>query len=198
MKPTQQRCLLKPLGLNLLSIVTIVTLSTVVFGAVKSYLGIGEKWWPSPYGANDQRGAASEGLTPTPDNWAVSPNIFVGETDDEAREFAREGSLGKCIDYILELTRRTASNGVGLWKPRPDMADEEVNLDYFMDEFIIAGSPETVTKQLIELRTKVGEFGNIVLVAHDFDNREKWLRSVELFATEVLPAVNESIQPSFN
>ena len=78
------------------------------------------------------------------------------------------------------------------------MADEEGNLDYFIDENIIAGSPETVAKQLIELRTKVIEFGNIVLVAHDFDNREKWLRYVELFATKVLPTVNESIQPSFN
>ncbi len=145
-----------------------------------------------------QRGAGNAGITPTPENWAVSRNIFVGETDEEAQQFAREGSLGKCIEYILELTRRTAPNGVGLWKPRPDMADEEVNLDYFMDEIIIAGSSETVAKKLVELRTQVGEFGNIVLVAHDFDNREKWLRSVELFATEVLPTVNESIQPSFN
>ena len=55
-----------------------------------------------------------------------------------------------------------------------------------------------MAKKLVELRTQVGEFGNIVLVAHDFNNREKWLRSVELFATEVLPTVNESIQPSFN
>ncbi|MEC9096004.1 MAG: LLM class flavin-dependent oxidoreductase, partial [Planctomycetota bacterium] len=50
------------------------------------------------------RGASSAGRTPTPDNWTVTRNIVVADNDEDAENFAREGSLGKCIEYILELT----------------------------------------------------------------------------------------------
>ncbi|MCH2370017.1 MAG: LLM class flavin-dependent oxidoreductase [Pirellulales bacterium] len=140
-----------------------------------------------------QRGAASAGLTPTSQNWTVTRNIVVAKSDEEARQFAREGSLGQCLEYILELTRRTAPNGVDLWKPSPDMSDEDLNMDYFMDEIVIAGTPETVTKQLLRLREAVGEFGNITLVAHCWDDKEKWMTTYELFANEVLPAVNSAL-----
>ena len=136
------------------------------------------------------RGASSAGRTPTPDNWTVTRNIVVADNDEDAETFAREGSLGKCIEYILELTRRTAPNGVELWKPTPDMSDEDLNMDYFMEEIVIAGSPETVTRQLLDLREQVGDFGNITLVAHCWDDKERWMTTYELFANEVLPALN--------
>ena len=34
--------------------------------------------------------------------------------------------------------------GRGLWKRDPDMPDSEVNLDYMMDEQVIAGDPRRV------------------------------------------------------
>ena len=143
--------------------------------------------------ATYQRGAANADFTPSPENWAITRNIVVANTDEQAKSFARQGSLGKCINYILELTRRTAPNGVGLWKPFEDMADEDVNLDYFMNEVVIAGSPETVAREIVELREQVGEFGNIVMVAHDWDDQQQWMTSYELFANEVLPSVNAAI-----
>ena len=73
------------------------------------------------------------------------------------------------------------------------MSDDECNLDYFMGEVIIAGDPDEVTRQLLELREQVGPFGTLVLVAHDWDNRERWIRSLELFAKEVVPAVGRAI-----
>ncbi len=144
--------------------------------------------------ATYHRGAASAGLTPTSDNWFVTRNIVVADTDEEAKQFARDGSLGKCIEYILELTRRTAPNGVDMWKPFEDMSDDDINMDYFMEQIIIAGSPDTVTRELLDLRQQVGEFGNIVLVAHDWDNKQKWMTTYEMFANEVLPAINAAVQ----
>jgi len=73
------------------------------------------------------------------------------------------------------------------------MKDEDLDLDYFMEEVVIVGSPQTVTEKLIKLREDVGNFGNIVLVAHDWDDRLKWIRSLELFTHQVLPAINNFI-----
>jgi hypothetical protein len=46
-----------------------------------------------------------------------------------------------------------------------------------------------VTRQLRELRNEIGDFGTLVLVAHDFDDKDGWLHSLDLFAGEVLPAL---------
>lgn len=138
-------------------------------------------------------GAASAGRVAQPGDWCVSRNIFVADSTQEARKLARNNSLGKCVQYIIDSTRRYAPQGLGLWKPYPEMTDDECNLDYFMDEVVIAGDPDTVTHQLLELREQIGGFGTLVAVAHDWDDRQHWRRSLDLFANEVVPAFNRAI-----
>jgi alkanesulfonate monooxygenase SsuD/methylene tetrahydromethanopterin reductase-like flavin-dependent oxidoreductase (luciferase family) len=128
-----------------------------------------------------------------PTDWCVSRNIFVADSNREAREIARRNSLGKCIEYIVELTRRTSPTGIGVWKRDAQMADAECNLDYFMDEVVIAGDPASVTSQLLALRERIGPFGTLVLVAHDWDDRQRWLHSLELFSREVVPALGRAM-----
>jgi alkanesulfonate monooxygenase SsuD/methylene tetrahydromethanopterin reductase-like flavin-dependent oxidoreductase (luciferase family) len=139
------------------------------------------------------KGAGSAGREAHPSCWSVSRNIYVADTTAEAKKRARTNSLGSCIQYILNLTARTAPTGLDMWKPREEMTDEGCNLEYFMDEVVIAGDPDTVARQILELREKVGPFGKLVLVAHDWDDRESWLRSLELFAGEVVPAVDRAL-----
>ena len=74
-----------------------------------------------------------------------------------------------------------------MWKPNPAMSDDDCNLDYFMDQIVIAGDPDEVTKQILALRERVGPFGTLVLTAHDWDDRATWLHSLELFSSEVVP-----------
>ena len=59
MKRTPHKFFLKPLQLNLLSLFAIVCLTTIVFGTVNTFIDIGENFWPSPYGPDDERGAAN-------------------------------------------------------------------------------------------------------------------------------------------
>ena len=132
-------------------------------------------------------GCREGGTEPDPANWCVSRNIFVADTTEEAQARARVNSMGRCIEYIIELTRR--GDALDLWKRSPDQLDEELTLDYFLDEVIIAGDPAEVTRQLRELRNEIGDFGTLVLVAHDFDDKDAWLHSLDLFADEVLPAL---------
>ncbi len=140
-----------------------------------------------------EQGAAAAGRTATPDDWCVSRNIFVADTTKEAKALARRNSMGRCIEYIVELTRRTSPTGIAVWKRAPEMPDAQCNLDYFMNEVVIAGDPASVAAQLLQLRERIGRFGTLVLVAHDWDDRAHWLRSLDLFAKEVMPALNRSI-----
>jgi alkanesulfonate monooxygenase SsuD/methylene tetrahydromethanopterin reductase-like flavin-dependent oxidoreductase (luciferase family) len=134
------------------------------------------------------RGAAEKaGRRASPADWRVARNVYVADTTAEARRLARTNSLGRCIQYILDLTQR--GPGVGMWKRNADQSDADCNLDYFLDEVLIVGDPPEVTRQLRALRDRVGDFGTLVLVAHDWDNRDRWLHSLELFTREVAPAL---------
>jgi len=135
-------------------------------------------------------GCRDGGHEPDPSHWSISRNIFVADTTEEALAQARSNSLGRCIEYIIELTRR--SGDLDLWKRTPDQGDDELTIDYFLDEVIIAGDPAEVTRQLRELREAIGAFGTLVLVAHDFDDKASWLHSLDLFANEVVPALGAS------
>lgn len=140
--------------------------------------------------------ASAAGRTADPSDWAVSRNVFVADSTDEARRIARTNSLGSCLQYILDLTRATAPNGISMWKRDASQSDSDCNLDYFLNEVVIAGDPEHVASQLVQLRERIGHFGSLVLVAHDWDDRQRWLRSLELFAKEVVPRFNAAIAAS--
>jgi alkanesulfonate monooxygenase SsuD/methylene tetrahydromethanopterin reductase-like flavin-dependent oxidoreductase (luciferase family) len=137
--------------------------------------------------ATYRNAAAAAGRRAAPADWRVARNVFVADTTTEARGLARANSLGQCIQYILELTRR--GPGIAMWKRDPQQTDAECNLDYFLDEVLIVGDPPEVCRQLRELRERVGDFGTLVLVAHDWDDRTRWLHSMELFVNEVVPAL---------
>ena len=138
-------------------------------------------------------GAAEAGRLADPADWCVARNIFVADSTAEARKLARGNSLGSCIQYILNLTDRTSGSGLAMWKPKPEMSDRDCNLDYFMDQIVIAGDPDEVTKQILTLRERVGPFGTLVLTAHDWDDRARWLHSLELFSSEVVPKLDRAI-----
>jgi alkanesulfonate monooxygenase SsuD/methylene tetrahydromethanopterin reductase-like flavin-dependent oxidoreductase (luciferase family) len=139
------------------------------------------------------RAATEAGRATGPADWSVARNVFVADSTDEARRLARSNSLGSCIQYILDLTRATATDGVAMWKRDEGQADSDCTLDYFLDEVVIAGDPGDVTAELLELRDRIGPFGTLVLTAHDWDDRDRWIRHLELFAREVIPAFNRAI-----
>jgi alkanesulfonate monooxygenase SsuD/methylene tetrahydromethanopterin reductase-like flavin-dependent oxidoreductase (luciferase family) len=137
--------------------------------------------------------AARAGRTAEQSEWCVARNVFVADTNAEARELARRNSLGACIQYILDLTRATAPTGLEMWKRSPEQSDSECNLDYFIEDVVIAGDPEEVAERLLRLRERIGPFGTLVLVAHDWDDRDRWIHHLELFAHEVVPRLGKGV-----
>jgi hypothetical protein len=40
---------------------------------------------------------------------------------------------------------------------------------------------------------ETGPFGTLVLMSYDWDDREAWIRSTQLFANELMPALNKAV-----
>ena len=123
--------------------------------------------------------------------WQIARSIFLADTTKEARERARTNSLGQNYKYIGKLFDK----GLGrrIYKRDLDMSDADCNLDYLMDEQIIAGDVDEVLRRLLMLIEETGPFGTLVLMGYDWDDKASWLHSMQLFAYELMPALNKAI-----
>lgn len=135
--------------------------------------------------------AREVGRQPQRAEWKVARAIFLADSTSEARQLARANSLGKNFEYI----GRLFDKGLGrkIYKRNLEMSDADCNLDYLMGEQIIAGSPDEVLRRLLALIEETGEFGTLVLMSYDWDDKKRWLYSMELFARELMPALNKAV-----
>jgi alkanesulfonate monooxygenase SsuD/methylene tetrahydromethanopterin reductase-like flavin-dependent oxidoreductase (luciferase family) len=135
--------------------------------------------------------ALEAGRQPTRADYKVARSIFIADTTADARRMARSNSLGKNFQYIGRLFDK--GGGRRVYKRDPNMSDADCNLDYLMGEQIIAGSPEEVVRRLLLLIEEIGTFGTLVLMSYDWDDKQSWLRSMELFVREVMPALIKAV-----
>ena len=50
-----------------------------------------------------------------------------------------------------------------------------------------------VLRRLLLLIEETGPFGTLVLMSYDWDDKKSWLHSMELFARELMPALNKAM-----
>ena len=144
-----------------------------------------------------------------PSRFGVLLSVYVAETDEEAREEAREGVwyfLKFCLKGHLRRTGRTLTFGPGVpsqsvrsWEsylknsePGAEMlgdANSWEELD--AKASIIVGSPETVREKLWNL-IEEGQIGRFLIQFH-FGNMKPELarKSMKLFAERVAPALRK-------
>jgi alkanesulfonate monooxygenase SsuD/methylene tetrahydromethanopterin reductase-like flavin-dependent oxidoreductase (luciferase family) len=135
--------------------------------------------------------ALEAGRQPRRSDWKVARSIFLAETTAEAQKSVRTNSLGKNFEYI----GRLFDKGLGrkMYKRDLAMSDADCNLDYLMTEQIIAGDVDEVLRRLVRLIEETGPFGTLVLMGYDWDDKSSWLRSMELFSKELMPALNRAV-----
>lgn len=135
--------------------------------------------------------AREAGRTPNRADWKVTRSIFLADTTEEAAERVRKNSLGANYEYI----GRLFDKGLGrqIYKRDLDMPDSECNLDFLMTEQIIAGDVDEVLRRLLELIEETGSFGTLILMSYDWDDKASWVHSMELFARELMPALNKAL-----
>lgn len=135
--------------------------------------------------------ALEAGRTPRRSDFKIARSIFLADTTKEAKTRARSNSLGKNYEYI----GRLFDKGLGrrLYKRDLDMSDADCNLDFLMSEQIIAGDVDEVLRRLLLMVEETGTFGTLVLMSYDWDDKQSWVRSMELFAKELMPALNKAV-----
>jgi alkanesulfonate monooxygenase SsuD/methylene tetrahydromethanopterin reductase-like flavin-dependent oxidoreductase (luciferase family) len=73
------------------------------------------------------------------------------------------------------------------------MDDALVTPEYVANKLVLAGTVNSVVDQILAFREYVGDFGNLLYASHDWMDPKLAKRSMELFATEVMPRVNAAI-----
>ena len=141
--------------------------------------------------ATYENAAIQSGNKPDRSNWRVARQIFLADTTKEAVERVRNNVVGQNFQYLATLMDE--GPGRGFLKRDMDMPDSECNLDYWMTEQIIAGDVDEVLRRLLKLIEECGTFGTLVMMGFDWDDKPSWLRHLDLFATELMPALNRAI-----
>ncbi|MBI4531346.1 MAG: LLM class flavin-dependent oxidoreductase [Candidatus Latescibacteria bacterium] len=135
--------------------------------------------------------ALEAGRRPNRADWKIMRSIFLADTTKEARQRARTNSLGQNYEYIGKIFDR----GLGrkIYKRDLSMSDADCNMDYLMEEQIIAGDVDEVLRRLLLMMEETGPFGMLILMGYDWDDRESWLHSMDLFVHELMPALNKAV-----
>ena len=116
----------------------------------------------------------------------MSRSIYVGESNAEARKHAVSGTFGRSFEYIRTIIK--SLNMLNILKHNSQVADEEVTLDYLLKHLCIIGDPDSCIRQLLEVWEQTGGFGTLLMTTHDWDDKDKWVRSMELLAREGTPS----------
>ncbi len=129
------------------------------------------------------------GHSPDRSRWRVCRDVFVADTAEEAREVAMRGVMARdFVVYFRNVLQRLGF--LRLVKVHPDTRDEDIDLEYMVDNVWIVGSPDEVADRLAGLYDDVGGFGTLVVWSHEWEPRDRWVRSMSLLAEKVVPALS--------
>jgi len=137
------------------------------------------------------RGAETAGREAERSKFKVARAMFLADTTAEAQRIARSNSLGKNFNYITRVFDQ--GQGRKIFKRDLDMPDAECGQDYLFNEQVIAGDPDEALRRLLQLIEETGPFGTLILMSYDWDDKASWIRSMELFSQELMPALNKAV-----
>jgi alkanesulfonate monooxygenase SsuD/methylene tetrahydromethanopterin reductase-like flavin-dependent oxidoreductase (luciferase family) len=143
------------------------------------------------------KGKAEVGVKPDVADWRVARAICVADDDKTAERYGRSGNGSPYSFYWSQmLFKMNRGKRLYVFKSHKDQPDEEITLDYVLDNCVIHGSVNKVVDQLLALREEIGDFGEIVYAGMDWADPAISKRSMELMAEQVMPRVNAALGKS--
>lgn len=133
----------------------------------------------------------SNGYTPDRRRYRVCRDVFVADTDAEAKRLALKSGLGQTWKHYLKdiYVKFNLFDGI-IQDSGKNITAAEVDEDFLAEHVWLCGSPETVTEKLQKLVDATGGWGQIVVNMHDsVDDPKPWEESLRRFAAEVCPKV---------
>ena len=137
--------------------------------------------------ASVERGAERGGRVARREDWRVVREVYIAETDAQARKLALNGMMGRAYrEYLLPLFSQFRL--LSVFKHDQSVADSDVTPEYLCEHNWLVGSPSTVTQKLATMQQESGGFGTMLVINFDFkDEWSSWSDSQQALIEEVLP-----------
>lgn len=146
--------------------------------------------WVKTHWPRYVEGCEKGGRPADPANWRVAKSIFVADDLATAKRYATEPG-SPYYAYYNSLATKLVSNGrANLFKRDPNAPDSSVTVDSVLSDLVIWGTPDKVADELAAFQDEIGEFGTLLYAGHDWADKPLAIRSLELMAEKVMPAVN--------
>jgi len=138
-------------------------------------------------------GAERAGRRPDPSMWRLTRSIWVAESDAEAEDYLSnpKGPFAFYFQYLMSaFGMRKALHLV-----RPDGRENDESVDWLdiARSQVAWGSPRTVRDKLLAFAERMGRFGVLLMVAHEWDDAETCRRSMRLFGEQVAPDLRRAL-----
>ena len=139
--------------------------------------------WPTYCSGAEEAGKPEPGR----EIWRVSRTVLVADSTAEAWDLARNGTLARSFEYFIALFK--SAEMLSLFRADPSHSDDDITPEYLLKNLCVIGDVKECTEQLEQVWDATGGFGTLLMMAHDWDNRELWRRSMELLKNQVLPSL---------
>lgn len=161
------------------------------YGAIPMSFGFNQEILRSHWETVNE-GAKRTGKVPDRKEWRITQDILVTERDEDAYDLSVNQAMGRFYgEYQLTYFRRKGV--LSALKQQPDIADEDVNVDYLANNAWIIGSPDTVAKRIDQLYENVGGFGTLLINSFDYSEApDIWKNSMRLLVEEVFPRLQHN------
>jgi alkanesulfonate monooxygenase SsuD/methylene tetrahydromethanopterin reductase-like flavin-dependent oxidoreductase (luciferase family) len=150
--------------------------------------------WLKSHWQNYAEGKSQVGAKPEVKDWRVARTIFVADDEQTAAAYGRFDQNSPYLHYYGQIFRKLIrSKRLFVMKLEKEQPDDQVTLDFIMDQLVIFGTVDGVVEQILALRDQIGDFGELVYGGMDWVSPELAKRSMQLMAEEVMPRVNAAI-----
>ncbi len=146
---------------------------------------------------NYAKGKAEAGEKAEVKDWRVARTIFVADDDKTARAYGREDANSPYSFYFGQMYGKMKRGGrLYVFKSHKEQPDDEITLDFVLDNCVIAGTVDKVVDEILKMREEIGDFGELVYAGMDWVDPALGKRSMQLMAEQVMPRVNAAISAS--
>ena len=138
--------------------------------------------------------ATASGYSVSRDDWRLGNiAIHLADSTEEAVADISEGLMREARGYFFN------SGGKVTFEAYPGQPAEEITAEQIIEQRQwIVGDPDYCVRRIRELEETTGGFGGLLMLTTEWAPKEKWYRSLELFARYVVPQFNGSLRGIHN
>jgi alkanesulfonate monooxygenase SsuD/methylene tetrahydromethanopterin reductase-like flavin-dependent oxidoreductase (luciferase family) len=125
--------------------------------------------------------------------WRVCRNILVTESEQQASDALSnsEATLPFYFRYLRGLRRIPELREKLGDEAGPAELDQLLDVAQAFDDCAIVGTSRQVLDRLVAMVDRIGPFGRLIMVGHDWEETGLWQASMERLAGEVMPKLSQ-------